>query len=123
MAQSPIWRTLRKGTKKSGCGIQKYRSQRAPTVPEYFPKKRDEAPGVLSSTTSVRIQSRVMTETTVKEKVLKAVEKLPADATYEDAMERLYVLYKVERGLRQIEAGEGIPHAEAKKRIFDAVRR
>ena len=47
----------------------------------------------------------------VKEKVLKAVEALPAEATYEDAMERLYVLYKVERGLRQIEAGEGIPHA------------
>ena len=64
-----------------------------------------------------------MTETTVKEKVLKAVEELPADATYEDAMERLYVLYKVERGLRQIDDGEGIPHAEAKKRIFDAVRR
>ena len=62
-------------------------------------------------------------ETTVKEKVLKAVEALPADATYENAMERLYVLYKVERGLRQIDDGEGIPHAEAKKRIFDAVRR
>ena len=59
-------------------------------------------------------------ETTVKEKVLKAVEALPADATYEDAMEQLYVLYKVERGLRQIDADEGIPHAEAKKRIKEA---
>ena len=49
-----------------------------------------------------------MTEATVKEKVLKAVSELPADATFEDAMERLYVLYKVEQGLRQIEAGEGI---------------
>lgn len=58
-----------------------------------------------------------MTGTTVKEKVLKAVEDLPPDATYEDAMERLYVLYKVEAGLRQIEAGEGIPHEEAKKRV------
>jgi hypothetical protein len=32
-------------------------------------------------------------------------------------MERLYLLYKVEQGRRQIEAGQGIPHAEAKKRI------
>lgn len=58
-----------------------------------------------------------MTEPTVKEQVLKAVTELPADATFEDAMERLYLLYKVEQGRRQIEAGEGIPHAEARKRI------
>ena len=58
-----------------------------------------------------------MTETTVKQKVLKAVTELPPDATFEDAMERLYLLYKVEQGHRQIEAGQGIPHAEAKKRI------
>lgn len=58
-----------------------------------------------------------MTETTVKEKVLRAVEQLPGDATIEDAMERLYILYKVEQGLRQVEAGQGIPHEEAKRRI------
>ena len=58
-----------------------------------------------------------MTETTVKQQVLKAVTDLPADATFEDAMERLYLLYKVEQGRRQIEAGQGIAHAEAKKRI------
>ena len=58
-----------------------------------------------------------MTETTVKDKVLRAVRDLPADATYEDAMERLYVLYKVEQGLRQLEEGQGIPHEEAKRRI------
>jgi predicted transcriptional regulator len=58
-----------------------------------------------------------MTEITVKQQVLKAVSELPADATFEDAMERLYLLYKVEQGRRQIEAGQGIPHEEAKKRI------
>lgn len=60
---------------------------------------------------------QIMTETTVKDKVLRAVRDLPADATYEDAMERLYVLYKVEQGLRQLEEGQGIPHEEAKRRI------
>jgi hypothetical protein len=58
-----------------------------------------------------------MSDTTVKQKVLKAVTELLADATYEDAMERLYVLYKVEQGQCQIDAGQGIPHAEAKRRI------
>lgn len=58
-----------------------------------------------------------MTETSVKEKVLKAVEELPADVTFGDVMERLYFLYKVEEGLRQVEAGEGIPHEEVKKRL------
>ena len=53
----------------------------------------------------------------VKSKVLKAVEQLPADVTYEDVMERLYILYKVERGLAQIEAGEGIAHEEAQKQM------
>ena len=58
-----------------------------------------------------------MTETSVKERVLKAVGALPADVTYEDVMERLYFLYKIEQGLRQVEAGEGIPHEEVKQRF------
>ena len=32
-------------------------------------------------------------------------------------MERLYVLYKVERGREQLESGLGIPHQEVKKRL------
>lgn len=32
-------------------------------------------------------------------------------------MERLYILYKVEQGRRQLEAGEGIPHEDVKKRL------
>ena len=58
-----------------------------------------------------------MAEVTIKEKVLKAVEELPSNVTYEDVMERLYILYKVEQGLRQIDAGQGIPHEDAKKQI------
>ena len=58
-----------------------------------------------------------MSETSVKDKVLKAVRELPSDVTYEDVMERLYVLYKIEQGLRQIDAGQGIPHEEVKQRL------
>ncbi|WP_064504659.1 hypothetical protein [Chlorobium limicola] len=54
---------------------------------------------------------------TVKEKIIQAVEKLPADATIEEAMERLLFLAKVERGLNQAEAGETISHMEVKERM------
>ena len=39
-----------------------------------------------------------MAETTVKHKVLKAIEELPHDATFEDVLERLYFLYKTDNG-------------------------
>ncbi len=53
----------------------------------------------------------------VKEQVLKAVENLPQDASIEDAMERLYLLYKIERGLKQADAGQKVSQEEAKKRM------
>ncbi len=55
-----------------------------------------------------------MSAVTAKEKALEAVEGLPADATLEDAMERLYFLYKVERGLAEADAGETLTHEQAK---------
>jgi predicted transcriptional regulator len=58
-----------------------------------------------------------MAETTVKHKVLKAIEELPHDATFEDVLERLYFLYKIDKGLQQVAAGETISHEEAMKRI------
>ena len=54
----------------------------------------------------------------MKQKVIEAVENLPADATVEDAMERLYFLAKIQRGLEQADAGDTIPHDEAKKRLL-----
>jgi predicted transcriptional regulator len=58
-----------------------------------------------------------MAITTTKDKVLEAVEKLPSDATIEDAMERLFFLAKVERGMEDSEAGKTISHEEAKRRL------
>ncbi|HEY9849008.1 MAG TPA: hypothetical protein V6D28_06100 [Leptolyngbyaceae cyanobacterium] len=58
-----------------------------------------------------------MPDTTIKDKVLKAVEEMSPDVTFEEVMERLYFLYKVEQGLKQVETGDIISHAEAKKRI------
>jgi predicted transcriptional regulator len=58
-----------------------------------------------------------MPGSSVKERVLEAVESLPPDATIEDAMERLYFLAKIERGLAEADAGLGIPHEEVRKRL------
>lgn len=54
---------------------------------------------------------------TTKQKVIKAVQTLPDNATYEDAMERLVVLAKIDRGLKQLEAGETISHAKMKLKM------
>jgi hypothetical protein len=40
----------------------------------------------------------------LKVEIVRAVQDLPEDATVEDAMERLYFLAKVERGLLQSES-------------------
>jgi len=53
-----------------------------------------------------------------KQKVLEVIEKLPADATLEDAIERLVLLAKTERGLAELDAGQGIDHAKAKRRLL-----
>jgi len=53
----------------------------------------------------------------LKQKILKAVEELPSDAGIEDAMERLYLLYKVEHGLRQADDGHLISNNEARERL------
>ncbi len=58
-----------------------------------------------------------MSGSTAKQKVLEAIEKLPADATLEDAIERLVLLAKIERGLAELDAGKGVDHTEAKRRL------
>ena len=52
-----------------------------------------------------------------KEAMLKIIEELPADATVADAMERLSLLDKVERGIAQADAGQTISHEEARRRL------
>jgi predicted transcriptional regulator len=58
-----------------------------------------------------------MTESSTKQRIRDAVEKLPPEATVEDAMERLYVLAKIERGLAQADAGQTLSHEEVRTRL------
>jgi predicted transcriptional regulator len=59
---------------------------------------------------------------TMKEKAIQAVQALPEDASIEDAMERLFLLAKVERGIRQADAGDLIPHEKVKERMAKWLR-
>jgi predicted transcriptional regulator len=53
----------------------------------------------------------------IKERVLEAVRQLPPDATVEDAMERLYFLAKIERGIADADASRVVSHDEVKRRF------
>jgi predicted DNA-binding protein len=58
-----------------------------------------------------------METTQTKSEIVRAIQELPEDATVEDAMERLYFLAKIERGLQQSER-ETISHDEIKARFL-----
>jgi predicted transcriptional regulator len=59
---------------------------------------------------------------TTKEKAIQAVQALPDDASIEDAMERLFLLAKIERGIQQADAGELIPHEKVQERMAKWLR-
>lgn len=52
-----------------------------------------------------------------KQQILKAIEELPDDAGVEDALDRLYLLYKVERGIEQADRGDLISQDEVRRRM------
>lgn len=52
-----------------------------------------------------------------RERMIEAIRELPAEATVDDAIERLVFLAKIEAGLAQLDRGEGIPHDEVKRRL------
>ena len=59
-----------------------------------------------------------MSEPRMKDRVLDAVRQLPEDASVEEAMERLYFLAKVERGLEEAEQGKVMDHQEVRDRFL-----
>ena len=51
-----------------------------------------------------------------KRRILDALSDLPDDASIDEAIERLYFLAKVEKGLAQLDASQGLDHEEVKRR-------
>ncbi len=56
-------------------------------------------------------------QATIKQSVIEMIERLPDDSSVEDIMAELYFRQKVDEGLRQLDAGEGVEHEEARQRL------
>jgi predicted transcriptional regulator len=54
---------------------------------------------------------------TEKEIVLQTIRALPDDCSLEEIAERVEFMAAVQKGLDQLDAGEGIPHEEVKKQL------
>jgi hypothetical protein len=58
---------------------------------------------------------------TTKEKILNVISSLDDDVSIEQAIDRLYLLHKIEIGLRQADAGEGMEHDAFMKQLENEV--
>jgi hypothetical protein len=54
---------------------------------------------------------------TVKTKVENMIHSLPDDSTFDDIMEKLYLLYKIEKGIFQADSGKTYSTNEAMQRL------
>ena len=54
---------------------------------------------------------------TAKEMVLKTVRELPDDCSLDEIADRIEFLVAVQKGLDQLDRGEGIPHEEIKRQL------
>jgi hypothetical protein len=52
-----------------------------------------------------------------RDTVIEMIKRLPEDVSVSDIMEELYFRMKVDEGLRQLDAGQGVSHEEAKRRL------
>jgi predicted transcriptional regulator len=52
-----------------------------------------------------------------KQATLQLVERLEDDVTFEDIIYELYVLEKIQRGMKDAEEGRVVSHTEAKERL------
>lgn len=53
----------------------------------------------------------------VKEQVIKMIKNLPDKVSIDDIMAELYFRLQVDTGLKELDAGKGIPHKEVEKSI------
>ena len=58
-----------------------------------------------------------MPATTPKQATLDLIRRIPDDASFEDIQYEIYVLPKIETGLREVEEGKSVSHEEAGRRL------
>jgi predicted transcriptional regulator len=70
--------------------------------------------GVALAQSTIESDNRPMTE---KEIVLETIRALPDDCSIEEIAERIEFMAAVQKGLDQLDRGEGIPHDEVKRQL------
>lgn len=58
-----------------------------------------------------------MASVSVKETARKLVEQLPDEASWDDLMYEIYVVQKIEEGIRAADEGRVLTHAEVRQRF------
>jgi hypothetical protein len=53
----------------------------------------------------------------IKAELLKAIQELPDDVEFDEAMDRLLLMHKIQKGEAQADAGQVVTHEEAKRRM------
>ena len=56
---------------------------------------------------------------TTKDAVIKTLQELPDDVSWEDIQERVNFMAGVRRGLRELDEGKGIPHDRVKEEFAE----
>ena len=62
-------------------------------------------------------QNPIVAERLTRDRIIDEIQKLWADATLRDAIEHLVFVAKIDEGLDDLDAGMGIPHDEARRRL------
>jgi hypothetical protein len=52
-----------------------------------------------------------------KQKILEMIEALSDDSTVDDILEELHFRLQVDKGLKELDTGKGIPHGEVRSRL------
>ena len=53
----------------------------------------------------------------IKQQVIQMIQSLPDEVSLDDVMAELYFKMQVEAGLKELDAGNGIPHEEVERRM------
>jgi hypothetical protein len=62
-----------------------------------------------------------VTKLLTRDRIIERLRELPADATIDDAIEKLLFVAQTERGIAELDAGQGVPHDEVKRRFDELV--
>lgn len=74
--------------------------------------------GAINSRTPTSLRTiHAVPEANTRERIIEAMQSLPEDEPFDDAIERLVFLARLEEGLTQLDKGAGIPHDEVKRRL------